>query len=560
MLASFAGQLPGELAALPERLTAAMADVLRDGRSKVTRAPLGDLLAVAGCADASDDCLQQARALLEAGRVVAGDVEPAGAGRVRVRLRLIAARQRTRGRTILLAGSSAAALEADFRVQAAAFWRDPDAKPASTASTGATTPKRATAPARPAATSPAPPTRATTARRATAPTRPIATGQPPLRASASGTTADDPPARADLAVAPPDDGEAGFSARRVRPIAWGVAGGGAGLAAIGGLLLLAAADKQNQIDDAPTDSPADLEALVDLEESGSTYASVGTVLIVVGAVSAAAGVALVVKQGREVEQRTRPHPVSVARARRRRRRPHLAGRTMSRSLPAIAVAALLAWATACSIDTRSELFRCDGVGGCPSGRVCQSGWCVASATGDDAGGGSVTDSGVDIADAGAAPQDSAPPVPDAGDPDAPGCPAVCSECVDDRCIIDCTDDGSCEDRVVCPPGLACTVLCDGIQSCEGGIDCTAATSCDLSCTSREACAGSIECGAGLCTVECSARDTCGGGLDCTLSCSCDTRCSGTNACDPEPECPAPLLECTDGFDCNSTLLGCRTCE
>jgi len=263
VLASFAGQLPGDLAALPERLTGAMADVVRDAGSRVTRAPLGDLLAVAGCAEASDDCLQQARALLEVGRVVAGDVERAGS-RVRVHLRLIAARQKTRRRTLLLAGDSAAALEADFRARAAAFWGDPD-------------------PARASATSPKPREELT----------------PTSRASDAPTASDTPAGRADL-VASGGAPEAGFWARRVDPIAWGVAGGGAGLAVVGGLLLLAAADKQSQVDDAPTETAADLDALVDLEESGRTYARWGSVLIVVGAVTAAAGVALVLKQGGDV--------------------------------------------------------------------------------------------------------------------------------------------------------------------------------------------------------------------------------------------------------------------
>jgi hypothetical protein len=302
VLASFAGRLPGELAALPERLTAAMADVLRDGHSKVTRAPLADLLAVAGCADASDECLQQARALLEAGRVVAGDVEPVGEGRVRITLRLIAPRRRPRRRTMVLEGSTAAALEVDFRAQAAAFWRDPDATgPASTSRPALP------APARTATRSAAPPPGrsgpASTSRPALpAPARTATRSAPPPGRSASAASPADPAPRVDLTAAPADEAEAGFSARRVSPLAWTMAGGGAGVAVIGGVLLMAAADRQGQIDDAPTDTPDDLAALVDLEESGSAFARWGSVLVVVGAVSAAAGVAFVVTQGREVER------------------------------------------------------------------------------------------------------------------------------------------------------------------------------------------------------------------------------------------------------------------
>jgi hypothetical protein len=301
VLASFAGQLPGDLAALPERLTAAMADIVRDSRSKVTRAPLGDLLAVAGCADASDDCLQQARALLEAGRVVAGDVESVGAGRVRVHLRLIAARQQTRRRVILLEGGSAAALEADFRAHAAAFWRDPDAKAASASRPAQRPANRSTSPRTdPSASAPR------TDRSASAPRTERSTSAPQTDRSASAapapSPADEPAARTDLAVATRDDAEDGFSAGRVSPLAWTAAAAGAGVAAIGGALLLAAADKQGQIDDAPTDTPDDLAALVDLEESASTYARWGSVLVVVGAVTTVAGVAFVFKQGRDVER------------------------------------------------------------------------------------------------------------------------------------------------------------------------------------------------------------------------------------------------------------------
>ena len=315
VLASFAGQLPGDLAALPERLTAAMADILRDSRSKVTRAPLSDLLAVAGCADASDDCLQQARALLEAGRVLAGDVEPAGAGRVRVHLRLIAARQQTRRRTILLEGGSAAALEADFRGHAAAFWRDPDAKPASTSrpaqrpasrSTSAATERSTSAPRTERSTTAPRTERSTTApqtdRSTTAPRTDRSTTAPRTDRSASAAPADEPAARTDLTVAPPDDADGGFSAGRVSPLAWTAAGAGAGVAAVGGALLLAASSKQGQIDDAPTDTPEDLAALVDLEESASTYARWGSIMVVAGAVTAVAGVAFVFKQGRDVER------------------------------------------------------------------------------------------------------------------------------------------------------------------------------------------------------------------------------------------------------------------
>jgi hypothetical protein len=67
----------------------------------------------------------------------------------------------------------------------------------------------------------------------------------------------------------------------------------------GGILFLAAAEKQDQVESAPTDTVADLEALADLEATGRKESRWGGALLVVGAVTVAAGVALVIRQGHE---------------------------------------------------------------------------------------------------------------------------------------------------------------------------------------------------------------------------------------------------------------------
>jgi len=268
LVAPFAGHLPGALARAPERLTEAMADVVGEAGSRVTRAPLDDVLAVAGCGEPSDACLQQALALLEVSRAVLGEVEAADAGHIRVRLRVISRAQPAQRRSLILAGDDARALEAAFRPRAAAFWRDPD---------GAEVVSQRT---------PAPATSTSASTAASAAARP-ATAEP----AAPG---------ADLTRGPRD--RAGFSARRVDPLVWGVTAGGAGLMVVGGLLLAAAGSKQDEVDDAPTDTVADLEALADLEASGRKEARWGSALLVAGAATAAAGVVLVLKQGGDADR------------------------------------------------------------------------------------------------------------------------------------------------------------------------------------------------------------------------------------------------------------------
>jgi len=279
LVASFAGHLPGALSRAPERLTDAMAAVVGEAGGRVTRAPLDDVLAVAGCGTPSDTCLQQALALLEVSRAVVGEVEGADGGTIRVRLRVISRAHPAQRRSLTLAGGDASALEAAFRPRAAAFWRDPDGAEVATPSP------------------PAPPTSTSTS---TSSTSTAASASTTASAPARPATAEPAAPGADLTRDP--RAKAGFSARRVDPLVWGVTAGGAGLAVVGGLLLVAAGSKQDQVDDAPTDTVADLEALADLEASGRKEARWGSALLVAGAATAAAGVVLVLKQGGDADR------------------------------------------------------------------------------------------------------------------------------------------------------------------------------------------------------------------------------------------------------------------
>jgi hypothetical protein len=233
----------GEPAATAAALSKRMAEAVRASGSEVTEASREDVVTLAGCADPSDECLRQALAVLEVREAITGELR-ASDGRMEVELRAVSATGEPRTRTVVLAGATPGEQAAQFGPEAEAFWKDEPS------------PAEAAAAAQPA----------------------------------------EPPPGADLT--PTDDGGgSGFSAARVEPWAWGVAGGGVGLMAVGAVLLFAAEGKQGDVDDAPTDSVEDLEELVELEESGRRYARWGNVCILAGGIAAIAGGFLIYRQG-----------------------------------------------------------------------------------------------------------------------------------------------------------------------------------------------------------------------------------------------------------------------
>jgi hypothetical protein len=68
-----------------------------------------------------------------------------------------------------------------------------------------------------------------------------------------------------------------------------VTGGGVALAAAGGVFWGLARGTQGEIDDAPTDTVADLERLAELEATARDRATIGNVLVIAGGVAIAGG-------------------------------------------------------------------------------------------------------------------------------------------------------------------------------------------------------------------------------------------------------------------------------
>ncbi len=235
-------QFSGEPADSAAALSKTMAAAVRASGSEVNEASREDVIALAGCAEPSDDCLRQALGMLEVREAVTGEVRGGD-----VELRAVSAEGEPRTRTVVLHGATADEQARQFAPEAEAFW------------------KNEPSPAESAAAEPSP-------------------AQPPPGADLSKES----------------EPEVGFSASRVQPWAWAVAGGGAGLVAVGSLLLIASQSKQGEVDDAPTETVDDLEHLADLEASGRRYARWGNLCVVVGGVAAIAGGFLIWRQGHTV--------------------------------------------------------------------------------------------------------------------------------------------------------------------------------------------------------------------------------------------------------------------
>jgi len=172
---------------------------------------------------------------------------------------------------------------------------------------------------------------------------------------------------------------------------------------------------------------------------------------------------------------------------------------------ALAVALAITVGPACSIDSRSDDFRCGNGVRCDPGRDCVDGYCVVDPSEVDGGGGD--------------------------------CPAACSRCEGGTCFIDCDDANECVDaRVACPDGMPCEVTCSFAGSCAQG----------------------VSCGDGACTITCSGPGSCDGDLDCSNACACTTTCPGAGACTGNVSCPGPG-SCRQGGQCTAQPGQCDRC-
>lgn len=189
--------------------------------------------------------------------------------------------------------------------------------------------------------------------------------------------------------------------------------------------------------------------------------------------------------------------------------------------------------SSCEINHRSEEFACTKNIDCPSGRICNDGFCIITGSIDASRG------DAQRGDAGA------------------NCPAGCTSCntTEKTCTINCMLT-NCTNTVSCPAGYKCDIACNTEQSCRNGINCQLAASCNIDCIGRQSCQN-VQCGPGRCDVSCSGAASCRG-VSCGSSCACDVACTGNQSCADNITCSS--VACRSGSGCTSVPLFCHSCN
>ena len=201
-----------------------------------------DASTLAGCAATGADCLAQVAKALHVDHVVLGSVA-AGADDGHVKVTLIAyVNQVVSERSFELSASSVDGMVEQLAREAPALFVGE--KPAAAA----------TQPAEPA--------------------EPAAAPEPPAPIAPAGPS----------------------GLARVRTTTWIITGGGAVLLGTGAVLLALAKSKQDEVNAAPTETPADLDRLVALEDEGARLTTAGDVLLIGGGAVFLAGAAIAVYQ------------------------------------------------------------------------------------------------------------------------------------------------------------------------------------------------------------------------------------------------------------------------
>ena len=262
LVVPLAGELSGDLADAPDRLTEVLLEAANEAGIEALRAEVSraELAAIAGCPADDPACLLQVADTLGASKVLVGEVAPAdGDATVRVSLTVVATGAEPTTHEIALRAASTDALAAELLPIARAII------------TGQPLPGAATADVDDDAK-----------------TDTDGPGQPDETSSAGAV----------LTSTSPADDRGGFDLSRVRGYSWGIAGGGVALATVGAIFLGIADGKQADVDDAATDTVADLEALADLEADGKRYNRLGNGMLIAGGAAAIVGAVLIIKQAR----------------------------------------------------------------------------------------------------------------------------------------------------------------------------------------------------------------------------------------------------------------------
>jgi hypothetical protein len=112
----------------------------------------------------------------------------------------------------------------------------------------------------------------------------------------------------------------------------------------------------------------------------------------------------------------------------------------------------------------------------------------------------------------------------AGAPTAPVCPAPCDSCTGSTCILGCSGEAACKDRMLaCPAGHACQLTCAGKAACEKlRLLCPPASACSVRCEGeQDACKDmTVTCGTSRCEAECPMQGA-GPKLICGKSVACE---------------------------------------
>lgn len=200
----------------------------------------------------------------------------------------------------------------------------------------------------------------------------------------------------------------------------------------------------------------------------------------------------------------------------------------------IAFAALLA---ACNINHKSDQYACQKNTDCPSGRICDNGFCIITGSIDAP-----------------RPMTDAPRNPDGG---GNNCPSPCTSCNTNEktCTVNCMQ-ADCDQALLCPAGYKCDFLCNTEQACRAGINCQQSASCNVECTGRASCED-ILCGPGRCDIGCTGPQSCRD-IQCGNSCACDVTCTGNSSCQSGISCTS--VACRSNGGCTSVPIFCNSCE